>query len=72
MARIYLKKATLTSRSNASDVTEIVQGILQEIEAGGDAAALNYAAQFDKYDGNVVLTPEEIEAACALVPDRLK
>jgi len=68
----YLKKATLTAQSGASDVHDIVQGILTDIEEGGDAKALEYAAKFDKYDGNVMLTAEEIEAAAALVPQKLK
>ncbi|WP_223424609.1 histidinol dehydrogenase [Tateyamaria pelophila] len=68
----YLKKATLTSSSGASDVKEIVSKILDDIEAGGDAAALEYAAKFDQYEGNVLLTAEEIEAACAVVPEKLK
>ncbi|MDO6482355.1 histidinol dehydrogenase [Shimia thalassica] len=72
MARNYLKKAKLTSKSDASDVHDTVVKILADIEEGGDAAALQYAAKFDNYDGNVLLTAEEIEAACALVPDRLK
>lgn len=72
MAREYLKKAELTPASDASDVHELVQGILNDIEAGGDAKALEYAAKFDKYEGNVLLTEEEIEAACALVPEKLK
>ncbi len=72
MPREYLKKASLTSTSGASDVNEIVSKILNEIEAGGDKAALSYAAKFDNYEGNIILTPEEIEAACALVPERLK
>ena len=72
MARNYLKKATLTSSSGASDVHDIVKGILDDIEAGGDAKAMEYAAKFDKYDGNVILTPAEIEAAIALVPEKLK
>lgn len=72
MARDYLKKATLTSKSDASDVHEIVQGILSDIEKGGDKAALEYAAKFDNYRGNIVLTPEEIAAAAALVPEKLK
>jgi len=72
MARDYLKKATLTSTSGASDVHEIVAGILAAIEKGGDAAALEYAAKFDQYDGNVILTEAEIEAASALVPAKLK
>lgn len=68
----YLKKATLTSKSDASDVHDIVQGILNDIESGGDAVALEYAAKFDKYEGSVILSPAEVEAACALVPEKLK
>ncbi|WP_411892235.1 histidinol dehydrogenase [Yoonia sp. SDW83-1] len=72
MAREYLKKATLTATSDASDVHDIVQNILSDIEAGGDDAAREYAAKFDKYDGNIILTKEEIAAAADLVPQKLK
>ena len=72
MARDYLKKAKLHARSDASETKEIVRDILDEIEAGGDQAALDYAAKFDKYEGEILLSPEAIEAAAALVPDRLK
>ncbi len=72
MTREYLKKATLTARSDASDVTEIVQGILTDIEKGGDQAALDYAAKFDKYDGPVILSAADIEEACSKVPEKLK
>lgn len=72
MARDYLKKATLTAQSGASDVHDIVQGILSDIELGGDDKAREYAAKFDKYEGNIILTEEEIAAACALVPEKLK
>lgn len=72
MARDYLKKATLTAQSDASNVHDIVRGILNDIEEGGDAKAIEYAQKFDKYDGNVILTPEEIAAACELVPQKLK
>ena len=72
MTREYLKKATLTAKSDASEVHETVKSILADIEAGGDRAALDYAARFDKYTGNVILSAEEIEAACAKVPEKLK
>lgn len=68
----YLKKAPLTAESDASDTNKIVQTILDEIEAGGDVKALEYAAKFDKYDGPVLLSQEDIAAASAQVPDRLK
>ena len=72
MTREYLKKATLTSESDASETHEIVSNILAEIEAGGDKAAMEYAAKFDQYEGNIMLTQDEIDAAIALVPERLK
>ncbi len=72
MTREYLKKAPMTAESDATEVNHTVQTILADIEAGGDAKALEYAKKFDRYDGNVLLTPEEIEAAIALVPEKLK
>ncbi len=72
MTREYLKKATLTAKSDASKTHQIVQDILNDIEQGGDAKAMEYAAKFDKYEGNVLMTPAEIEAACARVPEKLK
>ena len=72
MPRDYLKKATLTATSDASDVHDTVQTILDDIEAGGDETALEYARKFDGYDGPVLLSPQDIEAACAQVSDKLK
>ena len=33
---------------------------------------MEYAAKFDRYDGSIKLSREEIEAASALVPEKLK
>ena len=72
MAIHYLKKAAKHSASDANNVTDIVQSILKDIEENGESAARSYAEKFDKYNGNLLLTPEEIQAACDAVPDRLK
>ncbi len=72
MTREYLKKASLTSASDATEVHATVRTILNDIEAGGDAKAMEYARKFDQYEGNILLSPEEIDAACALVPEKLK
>jgi sulfopropanediol 3-dehydrogenase len=72
MTRIYLKEANYTSTTGASDISATVQKILDNIESGGDAVALEYAAKFDKYEGNIILTQEEIDAACKLVPEKVK
>lgn len=72
MTREYLKKATKTAQTDASDVRATVMGILDDIQAGGDEAALRYAAKFDQWDGPVMLTDEDIAAAAAKVPQTLK
>ena len=72
MSRVYLKKAQLTPKSNASEVNETVKNILIDIEAGRDEKAKEYASKFDQYQGNIILTDEEIEAASELVPAKLK
>ena len=68
----YLKKAARAATDDAGAVRATVQTILDEIEAGGDAAARRYAAQFDRYEGNVVLTRDEIDEAAAKVSQKLK
>ena len=72
MSRIYLKKAQLTPKSNASEVHETVKNILADIESGRDATAKEYASKFDQYQGNIILTDDEIQAASDLVPEKLK
>ncbi|MCH2250203.1 MAG: histidinol dehydrogenase [Cognatishimia sp.] len=72
MAREYLKKATLTAKSDATETKKIVREILDDIEAGGDEAALKYAAKFDQYDGEIILSEASIAAATTLVPEKLK
>ena len=72
MAPVYLKAAEKTPASDAGDVQETVRAILSEIENAGEAAAKRFAEQFDKYDGNIILTRDEIDAAAARVPQKLK
>lgn len=68
----YIKKAPLHSRSDATETRDIVRKILDEIEAGGDEKALEYAAKFDNYQGSILLSAEAIKTASALVPEKMK
>ena len=68
----YLKKAPLHSRSDDTKTQQIVRDILHDIENGGDEKALEYAAKFDKYEGEVILSESAIEAAAELVPEKMK
>ncbi|GGA05397.1 histidinol dehydrogenase [Neptunicoccus cionae] len=72
MARVYLKKAEKTAKTDSASVQHTVQTILDDIEQGGEAAAKSYALKFDKYDGPMVLDAAAIAAAADKVPQKLK
>ncbi len=68
----YLKKAEKSSSTGEDDTRKIVAEMLAEIEAGGEAKAIEYAKKLDNYDGNIVVTAEEIESASARVSQQVK
>ncbi len=68
----YLKRAGKTAATGEQDVRAAVQAILDEIEAGGEAKARDYAAKFDKWEGEIVVSREARDAAADRVPERLK
>lgn len=72
MSREYLKKAPKTSSTDSGDVRDTVQGILDDIESGGEETAKKYAEKFDRYEGDIILTPDAIAAAADEVPQKLK
>ncbi len=72
MAIEYLKKASKTASTGETDVRDLVQNMLDEIERAGDVSAYKYARELDKWDGDIVVTAEEIAAASASVPQQLK
>jgi len=68
----YLKKADKTAASGEDDTRKIVSDMLSAIESGGEDKVREYAAKLDNYTGNIVVTPEEIAAATAKVPQQVK
>ncbi len=72
MSITYLKKAPRTAESGQEDVRNAVRSMLGELEAGGDAAALRFAREFDKWEGDIVVGQDAIEKAKAAVPQKLK
>ena len=68
----YLKKADKSSTTGEDDTRKIVSKMLSDIEAGGEEKAIEYATKLDNYSGNVVVTPEEIEAATAKLSQQVK
>ncbi len=72
MAVEYLKRAAKTSASDEQDVRATVEKVLAKIEAGGDDAAREYAAKFDKWDGNIIASADDVAAAAGNVSQILK
>lgn len=63
MAVHFLKKAEKNATTGEDNTREIVSTMLKEIEAGGEARCTEYAKQLDGYEGNIIVTEEEIAAA---------
>jgi sulfopropanediol 3-dehydrogenase len=72
MTMIYLKKATRSAETGQADVRAAVEAMLAELETGGDAAATRMARAFDKWDGDIVVSPETRARAAEMVPAKLR
>lgn len=72
MAIQYLKKAAKQPTTGEADTRRIVGEILDSIREGGEPRVRRYAAELDKWQGDIVVSPEAIAAAGAKVPARLK
>ncbi len=67
-----VRKATKTPTTGEDDTTQIVREMLAAIEHGGEAKARENAQKLDGWEGDIVLSRSEIEAAIAEVPDQTK
>ena len=68
----YLKKAAKSPASGEDDTRATVVEMLRDIEAGGEARALHYAESLDGWKGDVVVSKDDIAAACESVPKQIK
>ena len=72
MTFTYFKRGAPIDASVSADVSHTVARLLAEIEAGGEVAATRIAREFDRWDGDIILSDDAIAAACARVPQSLK
>jgi len=68
----YLKKAPKSAATGERDVRDKVQAILDAIEAGGEDAARHYSQEFDRWDGDIVVTADARALAADAVSQKLK
>jgi sulfopropanediol 3-dehydrogenase len=68
----YLKRASKSPETETASARKVVEEMLAEIAANGEAAVTRYAATLDKWTGPIVVTREEIEARAAEVPAEIR
>ncbi|MEM7194296.1 MAG: histidinol dehydrogenase [Pseudomonadota bacterium] len=72
MAVTKLKTASKNPTTGEDETRSIVNKMLDDIEAGGEQAARDYAKKLDGWDNEIVVSPEEIEAATASLSAQTK
>ena len=72
MSITYLKKAAKTPETEADNARKVVEEMLANIEKNGEQAVRDYSKKLDKWDGAIVVTPEEIEARTRDIPASVK
>jgi sulfopropanediol 3-dehydrogenase len=68
MAIEYLKQATKTPETESGHAQQVAGEMLADIEARGEAAVRDYAARLDRWTGEIVVTPGEIERRTRDIP----
>lgn len=57
----YLKKASKTPETESGAARKVAGDMLADIETRGEAAVREYAARLDGWNGDIVVSPDEIE-----------
>lgn len=69
---VYLKKASKTPETETATAQKVVNEMLAEIQARGEAAVQDYARKLDKWTGPIVVSEEEFRRRTAEVPAGVK
>ena len=72
MAITYLKKADKTPLTGTDETQAIVRAMLERLESEGEDAAMAYAKELDGYEGEAIVSQEQIAAAADKVSSQLK
>ena len=68
----FLKSAPGLPPQSGGDTSDIVQVMLARMKEGGEDAVREYTAKLDGWEGDIVVTPDQVEEASRRVPDALK
>jgi len=68
----YLKKAAKTPETDTAEARKVVDEMLAAIRAGGEQAVRDYARRLDKWEREILVSPEEIERRTAAISPHVK
>ncbi|HZM33341.1 MAG TPA: histidinol dehydrogenase [Burkholderiales bacterium] len=72
MGMEYLKKAAKTPETDTAEARRVVEEMLSDIRARGEAAVRDYARKLDKWEGEIVVSPAEIDRRTRDVPGPIR
>ncbi len=72
MTITYLKRASKTPETETAAAQRVVHDMLAAIQSGGEQAVRDYARTLDHWQGEIVMTPAQINAALREVPASVK
>jgi sulfopropanediol 3-dehydrogenase len=72
MTVTYLKKAAKTPETETGNAREVVSEMLAAIAAGGEQAVRDYSLKLDRWAGDIIVTPEEVERRTKDLPASIK
>jgi sulfopropanediol 3-dehydrogenase len=67
-----LKRAEKTPEVESGAARQVVKDMLAEIEARGEAAVRDYAARLDRWEGDIVLSEEQLMQRISGVPEQVR
>ncbi len=68
----FLKSAPGLPPQSGGDTSDIVQVMLARMKEGGEDAVREYTTKLDGWEGDIVVSPDQVEEASRGVPDALK
>ncbi len=68
----YLMKASKTPETETATAQAVVTEMLAEIEKNGEAAVRAYAKKLDKWDGEIIVTSDQLVENAKTVPEQVR
>jgi sulfopropanediol 3-dehydrogenase len=68
----HLKQTSTTPEAETASARKVVDEMLAEIERRGETAVREYAARLDRWSGEILVTPQEIERRTRDIPSSVR